>query len=217
MYFDYSKGVKRHKLYYLGKPTATVLSYIVYKKMTVKGKENIPKDGALILACNHIAFSDPAIIVAHFPRTIHFMAKSELFENYFKAAFVRNMNAFPVVRNHSDRNALRYAKDVINKGWVLGIFPEGQRIRKSSPTEAKSGVAYLARITGADVLPVCIYRALDDDGKWHRITLIYGKVIKNTALGFEGKNRSEELGRASELIMDRIKELWEAEDENHSS
>lgn len=217
MYFDYSKGVKSHKFYYLGKPTANVLSYLVYRKMSVKGKENVPKDGALIIASNHIAFSDPAIIVAHCPRTIHFMAKSELFENYFKAAFVRNMNAFPVIRNHSDRKALRYAKDIINKGWVLGIFPEGQRVRKSSPTEAKSGVAYLARVTGADVLPVCLYRAPDDDGKWHKITLIYGKVIKNGDLGFEGKNRSEELERASEIIMERIKDLWEAENENHSS
>lgn len=217
MYFDFSKGVKRHKLYYFGKPTANILSYLVYSKMIVKGKDNIPKDGAFIIASNHIAFSDPAIIVAHCPRTVHFMAKSELFENYFYAAFVRNMNAFPVIRNHSDRNALRYAKDIINKGWVLGIFPEGQRVRKSSPTEAKPGVAYLARVTGADVLPVCLYRAPDDDGRRHGITLVYGKMIKNSDLGFEGRNRNEELARASKIIMDRIKDLWEAENENHSS
>ncbi len=217
MYFDYSEGAKKHKLYYIGKPTAKALTYLVYRKMTVKGKENIPEEGGLIIASNHIAFSDPAIIVAHCPRTVHFMAKSELFENCFKASFMRNMNAFPVIRNHSDRNALRYAKEIINKGWVLGIFPEGQRVRKSSPTEGKSGVAYLAGITGADVLPVCLYRAPDDNGLYHRITLIYGDVIKNDSLGFNGKKRSEELSAAAKIIMNKIKDLWEAENENHSS
>lgn len=217
MYFDYSDGVKNHKIYYLGKALANVLSYLVYTRMNVKGKENIPCEGGLIIASNHIAFSDPAVIVAHCPRTVHFMAKSELFEDPLKAVFMRNMNAFPVIRNHSDRNALRYAKSIIDKGQVLGIFPEGQRVRRSSPTSGKSGVAYLARVTGADVLPVCIYRSPDDDGIRHSLMLIYGKVIKNSSLGFKGKNRGEELSAAAEIIMDAIRKLWEEENENHSS
>lgn len=216
MYFDYSEKPKEHKLYFAGKYIAKGLSYVAYKKLTIKGKENIPENGALIIAPNHIAFSDPAIIVSNCPRTVHFMAKSELFESFFKATFMRNMNAFPVKRNHFDRAALRRAVNILEDGGVLGIFPEGRRVRNSAPTESKNGVAYIARLTGADILPVCIYRNPDDAAFWHKLTLLYGKVIKNSELGFNGKNKTEELNAASELIMNRIKELWEAENENYS-
>ncbi len=217
MYFDYSKKPKEHKLYFAGKFIAKGLSYVVYKKLVVKGKGNIPRKGALIIASNHIAFSDPAIIVANCPRTVHFMAKSELFETPYKAAFMRQMNALPVKRNHFDRAALRRAVTIIENGWVLGIFPEGRRVKKSAPTESKNGVAYLAKLTGADILPVCIYRKTDDTSLWHNLTLSYGKVIKNSDLGFEGKNKTQELNKAAELIMNRITELWEAENESYGS
>ncbi|MBQ3136152.1 MAG: 1-acyl-sn-glycerol-3-phosphate acyltransferase [Clostridia bacterium] len=184
--------------------------------MIVKGKENIPLDGPLIVASNHIAFSDPAIIVANCPRTVHFMAKSELFDNPFKSAFMRNMNAFPVKRNHFDRTSLRYAMEILKNGWILGIFPEGRRVRKTSPTEPKNGIAYLAKITGADILPTCIYRSPDDDAAWHNLVLVYGKVIKNSELDFNGDSKSEKLVKASEMIMKRINELWEHENESKS-
>lgn len=217
MYFDYSKSVKEHKLYFPLKYVAKGLTYVVYRKMTVKGIENIPSEGALIIACNHIAFSDPAIIIANCPRTVHFMAKSELFEAPLKAMFLSRMNAFPVRRNHFDRSALKRARDILKKGWILGIFPEGRRVRNSPPTESKNGVAYLARLTGADVLPVCIYRNPDDMSRWHRLVLTYGTVIKNNELIFSGKDKSKELDNASDIIMSKIKELWEAENEGYGS
>lgn len=217
MYFDYTEEPREHKLYFAGKYLAKGLSYAVYKKLTVKGKENIPEKGALIIAPNHIAFSDPAIIIANCPRTVHFMAKSELFERPLKSVFMRNMNAFPVKRNNFDRDALKRAEQILDNGGVLGIFPEGRRVRNSPPTESKKGVAYLARLTGADVLPACIYRSLDDKSIWHRLVLSYGNVIKNSDLGFNGNNKSHELSAAADLIMNKIIELWEAENEGNSS
>ncbi len=217
MYFDYSKKPTEHKIYYAGKYTAKGLSLLVYKKLTVKGEEKVPSKGPLIITSNHIAFSDPAIIVANCPRTVHFMAKSELFMNPLKATFMKQMNAFPVKRNYFDRAAIRRAEQIIKNGWVLGVFPEGRRVKNSSPTEAKNGVAYLARLTGADVLPVCIYRSPSDKSRWHSLILSYGDVINNSEFGFGEKNRAEELNSASELIMKRIKSLWEAENENNGS
>lgn len=216
MYYDFNKTPKEHKAYSLGVVTARILTYGVYKKLKVKGKENVPLKGALIVACNHIAFSDPAVIAAHFPRPVHFMAKSELFEKPLKAAFMRNMNAFPVKRNHFDRSALRRATEILEKGWVLGIFPEGRRVKGSSPTESKGGIGYIAKVTGADVLPVCLYRSPDDDGIRHGLTLSFGRIIKNSELGFVGINKGEEISKASELIMDSIKKLWEAENEGNN-
>lgn len=213
MYYKFSDEITDHKSYYAGKYIAKVLSCFVYKKLTVKGTENIPMNGPIIIASNHIAFSDPAIIVSNCPRTVHFMAKSELFENPLKAAFMRCMNAFPVKRNHFDRAALRQARRILENGWALGIFPEGRRVADSQPTQAKSGIAYIARLTGADVLPACIYRAPEDSSIWHKLVLSYGTVIKNAELDL----KSESLEKASDLIMERIRQLWRAENENKNS
>ena len=214
MYFDYSV-IKKRKLYPVLVPVLRLLSHIVYST-ECKGVENIPSDGKLIIACNHIAFSDPAFIVAYSSRRVHFMAKSELFENYFIAKLLSNMNAFPVRRNTSDRKALMYAKKILENDWVLGIFPEGRRVRGSSPTQGKTGIAFLSRMSGADVLPVCIYKT----GTGHfrpKVTLKFGKVIRNSELGFNNADRNEELKAATDKIMENIKNLWEEENADRSS
>ena len=214
MYFDYSV-VKEHKLYPMVSPVLRLLSHIVYRTKCF-GTDNIPQTGKLIIACNHIAFSDPAFKVAYSGRTVHFMAKSELFENRYISFIIRNMNAFPVKRNSSDRQALMYAKKILANNWVLGIFPEGRRVRHSSPTDGKTGVAFLARVTGADILPVCLYKTGTD---WMRpkVTLRFGTVIKNSELGFANVDRAEELKKATDMIMNSIKKLWEEENSDKNS
>lgn len=205
MNFDYSK-INNGRLYTLVKPSLWLLSHGVYK-YRCKGKENIPRQGSLIIACNHIAFSDPALIVANCPRKIYYMAKSDLFENRAFAALLRNMNAFPVKRWTADRKALRYALNVLQKGDVLGIFPEGRRVRGGvEPVEARKGIGYLAKVSGADVLPCCIYKVK----KKYRSNLIivFGKVINNCELFGGENNASNSTHTASQIIMDRIKELW---------
>ena len=213
MYFDYS-SVSEHKTYILVKPVLKILSHIVYSSKCI-GRENVPKEGKLIIACNHIGTPDPGFIVANCPRRIHYMAKSELFRRKDLSKLFSLMNAFPVVRCSADRKALRYALDVLGKDWALGIFPEGRRVRNSesvSPVDGLSGVGYLARLSGADVLPCCLYR--EPEGRCFRpkVIVIFGKVIKNKDLGFEGINKSKETKNASKIIMDEIKALWNEAD-----
>lgn len=210
MYFDYSEIKENKAFYHSVKPVIKLLSHIVYSSECI-GRENVPLKGKIIFACNHIGTPDPAFIVANSPRRIHFMAKSELFERQSLSALFKGMNAFPVVRCSADRKALRYAIELLKLDRAVGIFPEGRRVRNKesvSPVDALSGVGYLARISGADVLPCCLYRN-PDSGKFRpRVIVIFGKVIKNTDLGFEGENRSAETRQAAQIIMDEIKELW---------
>lgn len=215
MYFDYS-DLRDRKLYTVVKPVLKVLSHIVYSSACI-GKENVPDEGKLIIACNHIGTPDPAFIVANCPRTVHYMAKSELFEKKPFSMLFSAMNAFPVVRCSADRNALRYALRVLGKDWALGIFPEGRRVRNSesaSPVDGLAGVGYLARVSGADVLPCCLYREVDGRRLRPKVVVIFGEVIKNSDLGFEGKNRSAETKAAAKIIMDKIKALWDEADRN---
>lgn len=218
MYFDYSL-LKKYHTYSVVKPVIKVLSHIVYSSECI-GRENVPADGKLIIACNHIGTPDPAFIVANCPRRVHFMAKSELFEKRFFAELFTRMNAFPVVRKSADRKALRYALRILENDLVLGIFPEGRRVRDSesvSPVDGLAGVGYIARVSGADVLPCCLYR-IPGDGKFRPVVrLIFGKVIKNSDLGFKGENKSTETKNASVIIMNEIKALWNRANEGESN
>lgn len=213
MYFDYGV-LKDHGTYIVVKPVLKILSHIVYSTKCI-GRDNVPEKGKLIIACNHIGTPDPAFIVANCPRRMHYMAKSELFENPFLAFVFTLMNAFPVKRCSSDRKALSYALRVLEGDRVLGIFPEGRRVRQQeslAPTEALNGVGYLARVSGADVLPVCLYRRPGCSRFRPEMVVRFGKVIRNGELGFAGENRSAEIRFASAKIMDEIKRLWNETD-----
>ena len=210
MYYDYGKPIKESIVYPIGKYLADFFAPFVYD-ISCYGRENIPYDGAVIIAGNHISFSDPAVVIANCPRRVFYMAKSELFEKRLMAFFMRSMNAFPVRRGASDRNALRFAETILREGYALGIFPEGRTVKELIPTEAKTGVAYLAYKTGADVVPVCIYRDPRDERKRHSLVVRFGEVIPNSKL-FHGENgRSESIKVAADFIMNEIKKMWEEE------
>ena len=210
MYFDYSKPIKSSRLYPLGKYLSNFLAPFVYD-FTCYGQENIPLDGPVIIACNHISFTDPAVIIAFCPRKVCFMAKSELFETRRWSLLMNSMNAFPVKRDFADRNAIRYAAKVIDEGYALGIFPEGRTVSELIPADAKNGVAYIAHKTGADVLPACFYRNPDDKRKRHSLTLRFGEILEHDSLFHSDKSRSEDIKRAADMIMDEIKRMWEEE------
>ena len=208
MYFDYDKQDDRG-LYKIAMPLIKAYANAHFK-IKCFGQENIPSEkGRLIIACNHISFADPAVIISHFPYSIHFIAKSELFENPVTAFFLSNLNAFPVRRGLSDRDALKYACKILDDDKILGIFPEGRRVRSAVPEKAKRGVAFIARRSGADVLPASLYLDPKEDVFRPRLTLRFGRVLKNSEL-FDGKNdKSQQLQTASENIMNTIEKLWE--------
>ena len=91
---------------------------------------------------------------------------------------------------------------------MLGIFPEGSRIKDASPKRAKNGVSYLAAKTKADVLPVSIYKAPGGRKLRPQITIRFGKLIKNSELGFSEEYSQQKIRESSEKIMSAITALW---------
>ena len=204
--YDFSK-VKEYKLYSLFRPAAAIVCKTV-QRCDYIGRENIPKEGGFILACTHVNIFDPIALGGAGVRVIHFMAKEELFENKALGKFLTHLNAFPVERGKGDMASIHFAENLIKKGYVLGIFPEGTRSKDYKPGRAKSGVALIAKQTGADVLPVSIYT----DTQYKRgtkITIRFGKLIKNEEFGFTEEGHSAELKNAARRIMGEITALWE--------
>lgn len=205
-YYDYSK-LKEYKLYRALTPLAKVVCKTVQNCRYV-GRENIPKEGGFILACNHMSTFDPIALGGAGRRVIHFMSKDDLFENKALSIFLTHLNAFPIARGKGDMRALEYAQNILKNGWVLGIFPEGTRSADYKPMRAKSGVALIAKATGADVLPVAIYTDTDYK-RGTKLTVRFGELIPNAEFGFTEEGKSRELKEASRRIMDEITALWE--------
>ncbi len=212
MHFDYQKKEDR-SLYKIALPFIKAFANVNYK-ISCYGQENIPKKKRrLIIACNHISFADPSVIISFFPYSIHFIAKSEIFENPVTAFFASNLNAFPVRRGLSDRNAIKYACDILDQDKILGIFPEGRRVRSAIPEKAKRGVAFISKRTGADVLPASLYLDTKEDVVRPKLTLRFGRVLKNSELFDNDKSLDE----VADMIMNEIEKLWELGHGNTSS
>jgi 1-acyl-sn-glycerol-3-phosphate acyltransferase len=122
-------------------------------RIEVVGAERIPATGGAILACNHASIWDPFILGVATQREIHYMAKAELFRFRLVAALARSLNAFPVERGGGDRTAMSEAARRLERGELLGIFPQGT----SKPERQigwHRGAARLALTTGAPLIPV---------------------------------------------------------------
>lgn len=204
--FDYSNREPR-KIYSLMRPVANLLLKLRYKMVYV-GRENLPKNGGYIIAANHITALDPVMICAGCDFPLHFMAKNEVFKNKIIGWAMTQMNAFPVDRTRFDEDAINYAIDLIKDGSVLGIFPEGTRSPDFTPQKGKGGTCYIAKMCKCDVVPVSIYTS-DGAKAGTKITVRYGKPIRHEELKFDPEStRMKDLRYATNLIMERITELW---------
>jgi len=141
--------------------TATIVSKYfllpLYAHIEVRGLENVPPQGPLIIASNHLNDADPGIICTRIRRPIAFMAKMELFRVPLLAQFLRAFGSFPVRRDAADISTLRIANENLKLGHAVCIFPEGTR---EGPTEklkeALPGAAIVALRSGMPLLPIAI-------------------------------------------------------------
>ncbi len=127
----------------------------------VFGKENQPKKwSSFIVASNHSSTMDPPFVsVAMDFQPISYMAKIELFQKPIMRTYNLAMSSFAVNREKLELSTVKTAIKVLKQGqWALGIFPEGTRNPDGSVGEAKRGVAYFSKTTGAPVQPIGIYK-----------------------------------------------------------
>lgn len=177
--------------------------FAVFYRWQVKGAENVPADGPVILCANHINNFDPPLLGCGIERQVHFMAKEELFKVPVISFLITKFGAFPVKRGAGDRAAIRATLKILEEGKVLGIFPEGTRSKTGEVGQGMSGTAMFALKSEAKVVPVAIvgpYRL------FRPVTIIYGKPIDLSRYK-EGKATGETMKEVTDLIMQNIRDL----------
>lgn len=171
-------------------------------RFEVFGKENFPKEGGVLLCSNHIDNLDPPVVGINAPRPVYFMAKEELFNVPVLGKILPDLNAFPVKRGMSDREALRKGLGILKEGNVLGLFPEGTRSKTGQLGKGLAGAGFFALRSEAHVVPCAIigpYKAFS------KLKVVYGKPFDMKELR-ERKASAEE---TTELIMSEIRKLIE--------
>jgi len=133
-----------------------VLRY--FYRIRVEGLENVPASGPAILASNHVSFCDSIFLPLVLRRRITFVAKAEYFDNPRTAWFFRAVGQIPISREggSASERALDAARQVLARGELFGIYPEGTRSPDGRLYRGHTGVARLALQTGAPVLAVAM-------------------------------------------------------------
>jgi 1-acyl-sn-glycerol-3-phosphate acyltransferase len=122
----------------------------------VEGVDHVPDTGPVIVAGNHLHNADPVLVEIAIPRTLHYMAKKELFSVPVVKWIISWVGCFPVNRGTADRSAIRNAEARLKHGIAIGMFPEGTRSVSRSLKTALPGAAMIAQMTGCPILPVAI-------------------------------------------------------------
>ena len=196
------------RLYAFARLLLTLLLRIWFR-VRISGAENIPAEGAAIIAPNHKSFLDPFFIGLAAPRNVRFMAKTEMFGRPTSSLLVR-LGAFPVRRGEADADAILTARTILEQGGLVVIFPEGTRVEDAHVLGSPHhGAGRLALEAGAPVVPAAIA------GTSH---LWFAPLpqVRRVRLAFLPAIDPGELARGPEAVSTLVdRELWPAVQEEY--
>lgn len=178
----------------------------------VRGLDNIPPTGPVILASNHLSFADSVVIPAIAPRKVVFLAKADYFtgtglRGALSRVWFESLGMLPVDRDDTKAalDSLDTALEVLGRGEAFGIYPEGTRSRDGRLYRGRTGVAHLALTAGVPVVPVGLRGTQDLQPVGARLPrLVKVTVAFGAPLDFSGRFDGVPLGRARREVTDEI-------------
>ena len=195
-------------LYHIVNFTLRVL-FLLLTRRRIRGRENIPKRGAVIFVANHIELVDSPLLWISLGRRVYFMAKEEVFHPAIIGYCMRSFGAFPIKKGRQDRKALLEAQELLAEGKAITIYPEGMRSQSRKVKLAFHGAAMIASRSGVPIIPIGISGTEQIRGIgwiWHRpyISLEIGKPF--TLPQIDGKPTKCELTKLTDVIMEYVTE-----------
>jgi 1-acyl-sn-glycerol-3-phosphate acyltransferase len=207
-------ALKRYTIFYFICKTIIIILSKIYWRLSAKGRENIPKEGGVLLVANHASYLDPPLIGSYSTRPVNILAKSELFKIPIFNLIIKALGAIPIRREMIDRKSLRIAVDLLKDGCVLLVFPEGTRTRNGSIGNPKPGSGLIAKMADVAIVPVYIqgsYETLPRRRifpKPNKIKIHFGKSFTISDSGYDVKEK-DFVYILSNFMIDKIKELKE--------
>ena len=177
------------------------------------GSENVPQEGAAVITANHRSFWDSAFQAFATERPIRWMGKSELFQNPILGRLFVHLGAFPVRRGQSDGGAIDTAKQLLDAGELVALFPEGTRVREGLG-QPKRGATRLAIEAGVPTIPMSIVgtergelrRALWRRGAYVRV-IVHEPVQPPSQIDDGGTQAGKLMGRVWPQIQSGVEGL----------
>ncbi|MEN8254018.1 MAG: lysophospholipid acyltransferase family protein [Verrucomicrobiota bacterium] len=189
------------------------LFLLLWHRLRVRGAENIPGHGGVLLASNHASFLDPPVVgVGYRARPVHFMARNTLWNSKFGSWWMNHVGCIPVSRGTGDIKALKLTIKALKEGKAVSMFPEGTRTEDGELQEAKGGIGFIIEKSGCVVVPAYIdgtYKAHPKGTKFIKpckVTITYGKPITQDDFQALGSGR-DAYDKHAALIMQRIADL----------
>lgn len=188
----------------------------------IEGQENVPAKGPLLLVGNHFSFIDPLVLVRIAPWRLEFLGG---FHNPSAPPIVEFIpwlwGYYPLFRGTGSRDSLRVAETLLQRGAIIGIFPEGGNWA-TVLRPARPGTAYLATRTAATLLPVGSDGLIDvlpqlRKGRRAKVTIRVGKPFGPFEATGKGRERREQLDEIGHQIMRQVAELIPAERQGYYS
>jgi 1-acyl-sn-glycerol-3-phosphate acyltransferase len=188
----------------------------LFWRVEVEGREHIPRTGAAVLAPNHVSFCDSLFMPLAVRRRVTFVAKAEYFDSWKTAWFFRAAGQIPMRREggSASERALATAREVLNDGGILAIYPEGTRSPDGRLYRGHTGVARLALGGGVPVIPVGLVGTTDVQPRgsnmmrpFRRVTIRFGPPLNVER--FEGTSSSDPLvlRTVTDELMFEIRQL----------
>ncbi len=188
----------------------------IWLRCEVYGRENIPAEGPVVIASNHLSLLDPPVLGAAATRKVHFMAKSELFKPVWFGALIRKLGAFPVKRGEMDREAIKTGLAILKENKVLAVFPEGTRSKTGELGRAGGGAFMMGVKRKAKIVPAYIYGTdLSRHPGWPKVRVIFGKPIEYDPDMGTGRESLDALGARWREEVLVLRKAVATENENH--